>query len=73
MRHVVTFICPLQFFPLTYVGLPPELLRMQNGSDASKQRIPDEIPVRIGKGWAEQQKIAPSTAIKILVQFVVPS
>ncbi|CAM9238283.1 unnamed protein product [Laminaria digitata] len=35
---------PAQLFPLTYVGLPPELLRMQHGSDASKQRVPDEVP-----------------------------
>lgn len=52
LRRFVAFILPLQLFPLTYVGLPPELLRMQHGSDASKQRVPDEVPVRVRKGWA---------------------
>lgn len=38
----------LQLFPLTFVGLPPELLRVQGESEGVQQRVVQEVPVRKG-------------------------
>lgn len=45
-RRPSTMLCaPLQLFPLTFVGLPPELLRAQQSKGGTKQRVLDEVPV----------------------------
>lgn len=35
-----------QLFPMTFVGLPPELMRVQRDDEGSRRALPQEIPVR---------------------------